>query len=449
MEELSKEEINRCDDSGQAETFTSLGVADVLCKACKKLKWEVPTAIQKEAIPAALKGRDIIGLAETGSGKTGAFAIPILEALLRNKQRLFALVLVPTRELADQVSGQFEILGAEIGIQTATIVGGTSVMDQCVSLSKKPHIIIATPGRLVDHLENMRSFNLRSLKYLVMDEADRILDMDFEPEVNRILRAIPKERHTYLYSATMTKKVQKLQRASLNNPVRIEVSKKYQLVETLVHYVLPVQLEHKDAYLVHVLNELQGKSCIIFCATCANTQKIALMLRHLKFSAVPLHGKLNQDKRIALLTKFKDKSHSILVATDVASRGLDIPHVDVVINYDVPTHCKDYVHRVGRTARAGRTGMAITIATKFDLVYYSDIEKNVVGKELEVYPVGEEVKMLVDKVAEARRQAKLDLRKREFSKGKDKRQKDKDEDDNDTEEFMGVRNRLKKKQKTR
>ncbi|KAL5018152.1 hypothetical protein ScPMuIL_003874 [Solemya velum] len=220
-------------DDANDVTFQSLGVVDVLCEACQQLKWKTPSKIQREAIPVSLEGKDVIGLAETGSGKTAAFAIPILQTLLESPQRLYALVMTPTRELAFQISEQFEALGSSIGVKCAVIVGGVDMMSQSLMLAKKPHIIVATPGRLVDHLENTKGFNLRSLKYLVMDEADRILNMDFEQEVNKILKVIPRERRTYLYSATMTQKVAKLQRASLQNPVKVEVSNKYQTVEKI------------------------------------------------------------------------------------------------------------------------------------------------------------------------------------------------------------------------
>lgn len=338
-------------------TWQDLGLTDVLCKACEQLKWAKPSKIQRESIPVALQGKDVIGLAETGSGKTAAFALPILQSLLQNPQRYFALILTPTRELAFQISEQFEALGSSIGVKCAVIVGGMDMMSQALILAKKPHILIATPGRLLDHLENTKGFSLRALKYLVMDEADRILNMDFEVEVDKILKVIPRERRTFLFSATMTKKVKKLQRACLQDPVKVEVSTKYQTVEKLQQYYVFIPVKFKDVYLMYILNELAGNTFMIFCSTCNNTIRTALMLRSLGLTAVPLHGQMSQNKRLAALTKFKAKSRSILISTDVASRGLDIPHVDVVINFDIPTHSKDYIHRVGRTARAGRSGM--------------------------------------------------------------------------------------------
>nr|CAD7574632.1 unnamed protein product [Timema californicum] len=332
------------------------GLIDVLCEACEKIKWKAPSKIQREAIPVALKGKDVIGLAETGSGKTGAFALPILQSLLENPQRYFALILTPTRELAFQIAEQFEALGASIGVKCAVIVGGMDMMAQALTLAKKPHILIATPGRLVDHLENTKGFNLRALKFL--------------------------------------------------DPVKVEVSTKYQTVDKLQQSYLFIPVKFKDVYLVHVLNEMAGNTFMVFCATCSNTMRTALLLRNLGFNAVPLHGQMSQNKRLGALTKFRAKSRSILISTDVASRGLDIPHVDVVINFDIPTHSKDYIHRVGRTARAGRAGKSITFVSQYDVELYQRIE-HLIGKKLPLYVTQEaEVMILQERVAEAQRIAK-------------------------------------------
>ncbi|KAJ3652529.1 hypothetical protein Zmor_018485 [Zophobas morio] len=422
-------------------TWKDLGLVDVLCTACEQLQWKEPSKIQKESIPVALQGKDVIGLAETGSGKTAAFALPILQSLLENPQRYFALILTPTRELAFQISEQFEALGASIGVKCAVIVGGMDMMSQALMLAKKPHILIATPGRLLDHLENTKGFNLKALKYLVMDEADRILNMDFEVEVDKILKVIPRERRTFLFSATMTKKVKKLQRACLNDPVRVEVSTKYQTVEKLQQYYIFIPAKFKDVYLVHILNEMAGNSFMIFCSTCNNTIRTALLIRNLGLTAVPLHGQMSQNKRLAALTKFKAKNRSILISTDVASRGLDIPHVDVVINFDIPTHSKDYIHRVGRTARAGRSGKAITFVTQYDVELYQRIEL-LIGKKLPLYKTEEdEVMVLQERVAESQRIAKMEMKDLTDKKGK--RKKGDDGDDDDTEGASGVRKRLK------
>ncbi|GFO00916.1 ATP-dependent rRNA helicase rrp3 [Plakobranchus ocellatus] len=428
------------------KSFKDLGVVDVLCEACERLKWKEPSKIQKESIPLAFEGKDVIGLAETGSGKTGAFALPILQALLEKPQRLFALVLTPTRELAYQIAEQFNALGSTIGIKCAVIVGGIDMYDQALMLAKKPHVIVATPGRLVDHLENTKGFSLRALKYLVMDEADRILNMDFEQEVDKILKVIPKERRTFLFSATMTKKVQKLQRACLRDPAKVEVNTKYKTVDNLVQSYLFIPVKFKDVYLVHILNELAGNTFIIFSSTCNNTQRLALMLRNLGLKAIPLHGQLSQEKRLGALNKFKSKSSSILIATDVASRGLDIPHVDVVINFDIPSHSKDYIHRVGRTARAGRAGRAITFVTQYEVELYKRIEE-LINKQLPLYPtVEEEVMQLVERVSEAQRFTKLEMKDAEEKKMA-ARKKKRGLEDEDTEEASGVRKKFKKKRK--
>ncbi|KPI95738.1 PREDICTED: probable ATP-dependent RNA helicase DDX47 [Papilio xuthus] len=430
------------DEKEDTVTFKDLGVVDVLCEACQELKWKNPSKIQKEAIPVALQGKDIIGLAETGSGKTGAFALPILQALLENPQRYFALILTPTRELAFQISEQFEALGASIGVKCVVIVGGMDMVAQALMLSKKPHIIIATPGRLVDHLENTKGFNLKALKFLVMDEADRILNMDFEVEVDKILRVIPRERRTYLFSATMTKKVQKLQRASLRDPVKVEVSTKYQTVDKLQQYYLFIPLKYKDVYLVHIINELSGNSFIVFVSTCAGALRAALLLRALGVAAVPLHGQMSQQRRLAALAKFKTKARSVLICTDVASRGLDIPHVDVVINLDIPLHSKDYIHRVGRTARAGRAGKSITFVSQYDVELYQRIEQ-LIGKQLPLYPTEEsEVMVLQERVAEAQRLTKIEMKELEDKKSQ-KGKKRGAESDDDTEEAAGVRRRMR------
>lgn len=255
-------------------SFTDLGITGVLAESISALGWINPTDIQAACIPQALQGRDIIGLAETGngysllyfcsvnifllgSGKTGAFAIPILIALLTNPQRLFAVVLAPTRELAFQINEVFEALGASMSLRSVCIVGGIDMMTQAIALAKKPHIIVATPGRLVDHLENSKGFSLRSLKYLVLDEADRMLSMDFEEEINKILAAVPRERKTLLFSATMTTKVAKLQKASLTDPVKIEVSNKFQTPKVMpwsitdISHFLTLYLDVDTAVLIY------------------------------------------------------------------------------------------------------------------------------------------------------------------------------------------------------
>lgn len=240
-----------------------------------------------------------------------------------------------------------------------------------------------------------------------MDEADKLLDMDFGPKIEQILKVLPKERNTYLFSATMTTKVAKLQRASLVNPVKVQVSSKYSTVDTLLQYYLFFPFKLKDSYLVYLMNELAGNSAIIFTRTCNDCQRIAMMLKNLGFPAVPLHGQLTMTKRVGALSKFKSGNLKLLIATDVAARGLDIPLVDVVINYDVPTHSKDYIHRVGRTARAGRSGKSLTLVTQYDVELLQRIE-NVLDKKMTEFPIDKDsVVLLSERVAEAQRLATL------------------------------------------
>eukprot|EP01029_Cantina_marsupialis_P012419 TRINITY_DN273_c2_g1_i1.p1 TRINITY_DN273_c2_g1~~TRINITY_DN273_c2_g1_i1.p1 ORF type:complete len:456 (-),score=150.33 TRINITY_DN273_c2_g1_i1:78-1445(-) len=404
-------------------TFESLGVCDELLEAITDLKWTKPSQIQEQSLPHSLSGKDIIGLAETGSGKTAAFAIPVLQKLLEaGGPKLFCLVMTPTRELAFQIGEQFEALGSSIGVKCAVVVGGIDITQQAVQLAKRPHIIVATPGRLVDHLEHTKGFNLNQLKFLIMDEADRMLSMDFEEEINKVLNVCPRDRNTYLFSATMTSKVKKLQRASLNNPVKIEVSSsKYQVVKHLVQQYVFCPAKHKDCYMAFLTHEMAGKTMIVFAGTCDSTERMAHMLRILGHKAVPLSGNLSQQKRLGALSKFKSGGAKILIATDVASRGLDIPNVDVVINYDVPGNAKDYVHRVGRTARAGRAGRAITILTQYDVEMYQRIE-TLIEKKLPEYPCDKEMVMtMAGSVSKAQRLAAQDMREKEQFKNSRKR----------------------------
>ncbi|KAF6821729.1 ATP-dependent rrna helicase rrp3 [Colletotrichum plurivorum] len=393
------------------KTFKDLGIVESLCEACDALGYKHPTPIQAQSIPLALQNRDIIGLAETGSGKTAAFALPILQALLEKPQAFFGLVLAPTRELAAQIAQVFEGLGSLINLRCAVIVGGMDMVAQGIALGKKPHIVVATPGRLVDHLEKTKGFSLRSLKYLVMDEADRLLDMDFGPSIDKILKFIPRERRTFLFSATMSSKIESLQRASLRDPLRVSISSnKYQTVSTLLQHYLFIPYPQKDTYLVYLANEFAGQKIVIFTRTVAEAQRLAILLRTLGFSAIPLHGQLNQPARLGALNKFRTGSRDILVATDVAARGLDIPKVDVVLNHDLPQDSKTYVHRVGRTARAGKSGIALSLVTQYDLEIYSRIEA-ALGKKLDEYPTQkDEVMVFQNRVEEAQRHARVEMK---------------------------------------
>ncbi|KAL5712015.1 RNA helicase [Ranunculus cassubicifolius] len=292
-------------------------------------------------------------------------------------------------------------LGSSDRIRSLSLTFGIDAMTQSIAITKRPHIVVATPGRLLDHLANTKGFSLKNLKYLVLDEADRLLNEDFKKSIDDLLKAIPRERKTYLFSATMTKKVRKLQRACLRNPVKIEASSKYSTVDTLKQQFRFIPAKHKDCYLVYILTEMSGSTSMVFTRTCEATRLLALILRNLGMGAIPISGQMNQ--RLGAFNKFKAGECPILICTDVASRGLDIPSVDMVINYDIPTNSKDYIHRVGRTARAGRSGVAISLVNQYELEWFIQIEK-LIGKKLPEFPAHEEeVLLLLERVNDAKR----------------------------------------------
>jgi len=309
---------------------------------------------------------------------------------MEKTQPYFALVIAPTRELAMQIKDQFDALGSIIGVKVAPIVGGMDMVSQQIHLAKNPHIIVATPGRLLDHLQNTKGFSLRKTKYLVMDEADRMLDdADFAREMDKILAAIPREtRRTFLFSATISSKVETLQRASLKDPVLVSTvdksSAKLRTVRKLVQSFMFVPLKLKNEWLVALLSQPQhrNQTGIIFSRTHQDVTKLTYMLRALGIQAIPLHGGLSQSQRLSSLNRFKQRMSNILVATDVAARGLDIPSVDLVLNYDLPDTDATYVHRVGRTARAGKSGKAISLVTQLDIEVWMRIE-HALGKKID------------------------------------------------------------------
>ena len=423
-------------------TFKSIGVCDELCEIItEKIGYKYPTKIQKETLPYALQNKDIIGLAETGSGKTFAYGIPIIQKLLEEPSHyFFACILAPTRELCLQINHHLEILGSGIGLKTCVLVGGLDLTSQAISLSKKPHIVIGTPGRVADHLANTKGFNLKHLKFLCFDEADRLLDLDFERQINQILAEIPKDRVTFLFSATMTSKVQKLQKASLKNPVKIEINTKYTTVDSLIQNYIFIPEKYKETYLAYILNQHIGKKIIIFVEKVLDSMLITFILRYLGFKSISINGKMTQSNRIAALNKFKNGEVGILVGTDVASRGLDIPNVDLVINYDLPQQTKDYIHRVGRTARAGKSGRSISFVTQYDVENIQQIE-HLIEKKMEEYVTDEKkVLSLYEKVLEGVRDAKNELKdlvKKMKTKDKFDTKADRDDDEGEVyEQFL-------------
>ncbi|EUB56710.1 Putative ATP-dependent RNA helicase [Echinococcus granulosus] len=414
-------------------SFACLGVCEELCDTCKGLGWKKPTDIQFKVIPFALQGKDIVGLAETGSGKTGAFAIPILQNLLRKPHYNYALILTPTRELALQIRQHFLDIGSKFGLKVLCLVGGQHVEDQHKVLKNtKHHIIVGTPGRIVYHIENSKELCLQRIRYFVLDEADRMLGGNFDSQLETILSKLPEKRKTYLFSATMSGNLEKLQTACLRMPVRLETAKKYTTVDNLDHAFVFLPDQRKDAYVVKLLADLCGSTCesrtIVFVATARESVRLGEILRFItsRDRVVILNGLMRQDKRGVAFQKFKSGEASVMVATDLASRGLDIPEVQLVINYDIPSHpaswseaAKDYIHRVGRTARAGRPGRAVSLVTPYSVTRLKIIESTL-GYQITQLAWVDPCKtdpQLLSKVAEAAAHAKSVIR------ASDKRQK--------------------------
>lgn len=395
-------------------SFKSIGVCDEICNRLTELNYKHPTKIQKETFLYAIKRQDLIGIAETGSGKTLAYSIPIIQTLLddtRIEKPFFALIIAPTRELCLQISACFNNLGEGIGLKVTTIIGGLDSFSQAMNLSKKPHIVIGTPGQILYHFVNTNSFTLKNnLNFLVFDEADRLLTQDFEKQIGQILSYVPDKRTTFLYSATFNAKVQSLEKTKMNNPVKIQVNTSFTTVKTLVQNYLFIPDKYKSCYLVYVLNEFNSGSCIVFVSTCLSSIQTTLMLRHIGFKAISINGKMTQSNRIGALNKFRSGDKNILVATDVAARGLDIPNVDLVLNFDMPQLGEDYIHRVGRTARAGKSGRSITFVTQYDIEQIQKIEAHIKIQMTKYEPEEKSVLVFLEKTLEAIRYSKQEIR---------------------------------------
>ncbi|HLC75878.1 MAG TPA: DEAD/DEAH box helicase [Candidatus Peribacterales bacterium] len=324
-----------------------------------KKGFAVPTPIQQQSIPSAIEGKDIVGIAQTGTGKTFAFGIPMLQRLSQGKGR--GLVVVPTRELAYQVEESLRIFAQPLGIRTAVLVGGAPIHAQRMAIKQNPRIVIATPGRLNDHLEQ-KTITLREVSVLVLDEADRMFDMGFRPQIDRILRHVPKDRQTLLFSATMPSEILKLANAEMRLPLRIEVSPGGTTVKEIQQEVFIVHKNDKFALLEMLLQKHTGAT-LVFSRTKHGAKRIALQLRNANYTAAEIHANRSLGQRREALEGFKRGKYRVLVATDIAARGIDVVGITLVINFDLPDDPSDYVHRIGRTARAGREGIAISFAT--------------------------------------------------------------------------------------
>lgn len=356
-------------------SFLDINLHPDLVRAVEALGWTDPTPIQREAVPLILEGRDVLGAAQTGSGKTGAFALPILDHLLRKPSPgLRLLVLVPTRELASQVEQTFRDVGRFTSFKVATVIGGVGYDQQRRAVSEGAEIMVATPGRLLDHLEN-RAFRLTTVDHLVMDEADRMLDMGFLPDIRAILHYVPKERQTLLFSATLVPDVERVAAFTLKDPVRVEVARPATLAEGISQVLYPVVQEQKIDLLLTLLKNTEMRSVLAFTRTKDRADRLAASLDKAGYRVEVLHSNRTQRERTDAMENFREGKSQILVATDIAARGIDVKGISHVINFDVPQHPEDYVHRVGRTARAYGVGDAITLMDPVEQVHVTDIER--------------------------------------------------------------------------
>ena len=356
-------------------SFLDINLHPDLVRAVEALGWTDPTPIQRQAVPLILEGRDVLGAAQTGSGKTGAFALPILDHLLRKPSPgLRLLVLVPTRELASQVEQTFRDVGRFTSFKVATVIGGVGYDQQRRAVSEGAEIMVATPGRLLDHLEN-RAFRLTTVDHLVMDEADRMLDMGFLPDIRAILHYVPKERQTLLFSATLVPDVERVAAFTLKDPVRVEVARPATLAEGISQVLYPVVQEQKIDLLLTLLKNTEMRSVLAFTRTKDRADRLAASLDKAGYRVEVLHSNRTQRERTDAMENFREGKSQILVATDIAARGIDVKGISHVINFDVPQHPEDYVHRVGRTARAYGVGDAITLMDPVEQVHVTDIER--------------------------------------------------------------------------
>ncbi len=353
--------------------FEGFGLSQDLNRSLVKMGYTAPTPVQQQAIPLAMQGRDILGSAQTGTGKTAAFAIPLIEALLRSP-RGSAMVLTPTRELAKQVLDVIhQLLGHQSPIKTAFIIGGESMGKQMSQLRAKPRIIVGTPGRINDHL-GRGSLNLHDTAFLVLDETDRMLDMGFGVQLDKILKYLPAKRQTLMFSATLPQGIIQLSSKYLTNPERVSVGATNVVAINIKQQIVRIDQEQKYGELVSQLHERTG-SVIVFSKTKHGADRIAKNLRRDGFESEALHGDLRQSKRTQVMQNFRRKSFRVLVATDIAARGLDVPHIEHVINYDLPQVAEDYIHRMGRTARAGAEGSAVCFISPQDGQKWRAIER--------------------------------------------------------------------------
>ncbi|MBI3631145.1 MAG: DEAD/DEAH box helicase [Candidatus Sungbacteria bacterium] len=365
-------------------TFHGLGIAPGILEILARLRYVHPTPIQHRAIPPALEGKDVIGIAQTGTGKTLAFGIPMIQSLARAKGQ--GLVLVPTRELALQVDHELHKVGRVLGLKTAVLIGGAAMRPQVEALGAKVHIVIATPGRLIDHLEQ-KNLNLGEVRILVMDEADRMLDMGFQPQIKKILQVVPRERQTLFFSATLPPEIVSMASAQMRLPIRVEIAPPGTVAERVTQEIFIVKKEEKIRLLEKILEQYKG-STLVFVRTKHAAKRITRAFRERGHDAAEIHGNRSLAQRRAALEGFKSGKYRLLIATDIAARGIDVRGIELVVNYDLPMEPEGYVHRIGRTARAGGEGHAISFAMPDEERGVRAIER-LIKKNLRISPLPE------------------------------------------------------------
>lgn len=366
--------------------FTDLNLIEPIIKAVQKIGYETPTPIQEKAIPTILKGQDFLGCAQTGTGKTAAFAIPILQNLMSryspSNKKIKALILTPTRELAIQIEENFKDYGSDLPLKSLVIFGGVKQGAQEASLRKGVDVLIATPGRLLDFI-NQRIISLKDLEIFVLDEADRMLDMGFVHDVKKVIKLIPQKRQTLFFSATMPKEISALANSILHNPVKVEVTPVSSTADTIQQSVFLVDKNDKLDLLIHILKDQKIDQLLVFARTKHGADKIARSLHKAKISAEAIHGNKSQNQRQNALSNFKSRKTRVLVATDIAARGIDIDELKYVLNFELSDVSETYVHRIGRTGRAGNEGTSFSFVDGLDLVNLRNTEK-LIGKKIPV-----------------------------------------------------------------
>ena len=363
-------------------SFDTLGLAPALLRALADQGYATPTPIQSAAIPVALTGRDMLAGAQTGTGKTAAFALPLLQRLFvenatapaNGKRKVRALILTPTRELAAQVHDSLRAYAKHVKMFSATIFGGVSMGPQVDALRRGVDVLVATPGRLIDHMER-RTVDLSGIEILVLDEADRMLDMGFLPAIKRILAVLPKQRQTLLFSATFADEIKKIAAQFMRDPAEVQVAARNSVVATITHRVHPVEAARKRELLLHLLAQDSRRQTLVFSRTKHGANKLADFLEKYGLKTAAIHGNKSQGARTKALKEFKDGKVTVLVATDIAARGLDIDQLPIVVNFDLPMVAEDYVHRIGRTGRAGAEGLAISLVAQEEARLLRDIRR--------------------------------------------------------------------------